>query len=95
MAQPGHLEIKRRLQASSAAGQTIDALAPTPISTIAKGEFVCLIGASGCGKSTLLRIMAGFEQPIAGEVADVRQADRPARAATAAWCSRTTRCFRG
>src|SRR5689334_15898683 len=35
--------------------------------TIAKGEFVCLIGASGCGKSTLLRIMAGFEQPSSGQ----------------------------
>ncbi len=35
---------------------------------IAKGEFVCLIGASGCGKSTLLRIIAGFEQPSSGQV---------------------------
>jgi len=35
---------------------------------IAKGEFVCLIGASGCGKSTLLRIVAGFEQPTTGDV---------------------------
>ena len=34
--------------------------------SIAKGEFVCLIGASGCGKSTLLRIIAGFEKPTAG-----------------------------
>jgi NitT/TauT family transport system ATP-binding protein len=36
--------------------------------TVRKGEFLCLIGASGCGKSTLLRIVAGFEQPSAGEV---------------------------
>lgn len=36
--------------------------------SIDKGEFVCLIGASGCGKSTLLRIIAGFEQPTAGQV---------------------------
>jgi NitT/TauT family transport system ATP-binding protein/sulfonate transport system ATP-binding protein len=35
---------------------------------VEKGEFVCLIGASGCGKSTLLRIIAGFEQPSAGDV---------------------------
>jgi ABC-type nitrate/sulfonate/bicarbonate transport system ATPase subunit len=35
---------------------------------VAKGEFVCLIGASGCGKSTLLRIVAGFERPTAGDV---------------------------
>lgn len=32
------------------------------------GELVCLIGESGCGKSTLLQIIAGFEQPTAGEV---------------------------
>jgi NitT/TauT family transport system ATP-binding protein/sulfonate transport system ATP-binding protein len=35
---------------------------------IAKGEFVCLLGASGCGKSTLLRIIAGFEQASGGSV---------------------------
>ena len=46
--------------------QTINALSGANL-TIAKGEFICLIGASGCGKSTLLRIMAGFEQPSAGE----------------------------
>jgi NitT/TauT family transport system ATP-binding protein len=36
--------------------------------TIDQGQFVCLIGASGCGKSTLLRIVAGFEEPTAGDV---------------------------
>jgi NitT/TauT family transport system ATP-binding protein len=41
---------------------------------VAKGEFVCLIGASGCGKSTLLRIVAGFERPTSG---DVRVYDAP------------------
>ena len=36
--------------------------------TVAKGEFICLLGASGCGKSTLLRVVAGFEAPTAGRV---------------------------
>jgi NitT/TauT family transport system ATP-binding protein len=35
--------------------------------TVARGEFVCLLGASGCGKSTLLRVLAGFEAPSSGE----------------------------
>ncbi len=32
------------------------------------GEFLALLGPSGCGKTTTLRIIAGFEQPTAGEV---------------------------
>ena len=35
---------------------------------VARGEFVCLLGASGCGKSTLLRVIAGFEEASAGRV---------------------------
>ena len=31
-------------------------------------EFLCFIGPSGCGKTTLLRIIAGLDQPTAGEV---------------------------
>jgi sulfonate transport system ATP-binding protein len=36
--------------------------------TVARGEFVALLGASGSGKTTLLRILAGLEQASAGEV---------------------------
>ena len=32
------------------------------------GEFLSILGPSGCGKTTSLRMMAGFEQPTAGEV---------------------------
>jgi iron(III) transport system ATP-binding protein len=32
------------------------------------GSFTALLGPSGCGKSTLLRLIAGFEQPDAGNV---------------------------
>ena len=31
--------------------------------TVAKGEFVALIGHSGCGKSTLLNLIAGLTTP--------------------------------
>ena len=35
---------------------------------VASGEFMVLLGPTGCGKSTLLRLIAGFEEPSAGEV---------------------------
>jgi nitrate/nitrite transport system ATP-binding protein len=34
--------------------------------TVAKGEFVALIGHSGCGKSTLLNLVAGLTRPSEG-----------------------------
>ena len=34
--------------------------------TVAKGEFVALIGHSGCGKSTLLNLIAGLARPTQG-----------------------------
>ena len=32
------------------------------------GELVCAVGASGSGKSTLLRLIAGLDQPTAGQI---------------------------
>lgn len=33
------------------------------------GEFVVFVGPSGCGKSTLLRLIAGLDEPSAGDIA--------------------------
>jgi nitrate/nitrite transport system permease protein len=62
--------------------------------TIAKGEFVALIGHSGCGKSTLLNLIAGLTTPTTA-CCCAPTARSPARARSARWCSRTTRCCPG
>jgi iron(III) transport system ATP-binding protein len=36
--------------------------------SLRKGELVTLLGPSGCGKTTLLRMIAGFEEPTAGDI---------------------------
>ena len=36
--------------------------------SMARGEFVCIIGHSGCGKTTVLNILAGLESPSDGAV---------------------------
>ncbi len=37
--------------------------------TVEHGKLVCLLGPSGCGKTTALRLIAGFMEPTAGEIA--------------------------
>ncbi|MEP0916425.1 ABC transporter ATP-binding protein [Leptolyngbya sp. DQ-M1] len=36
--------------------------------SIRRGEFFSILGPSGCGKTTTLRMIAGFEQPSAGDI---------------------------
>jgi spermidine/putrescine transport system ATP-binding protein len=36
--------------------------------SIGRGEFFSLLGPSGCGKTTTLRMIAGFEEPTAGQI---------------------------
>ena len=36
--------------------------------TVARGEMMAIVGASGSGKTTLLNILAGLDQPSAGQV---------------------------
>ena len=66
------------------------------------GRCLALVGPSGAGKSTVLRAIAGLHRPDRGRVDARRRASgsiaRRAStclpsAATAATCSRTTRCF--
>ena len=35
---------------------------------VRRGSFFSILGPSGCGKTTLLRLIAGFQQPDAGEI---------------------------
>jgi ABC-type nitrate/sulfonate/bicarbonate transport system ATPase subunit len=60
---------------------TVAALEDLSLS-VARSEVLGLVGPSGCGKSTLLEIVAGLEDPTAGEVAVEERAapaDRLAR----------------
>ena len=36
--------------------------------TVPEGSFVSIVGPSGCGKSTLLSLIAGLEEPTAGQI---------------------------
>src|SRR3982074_1036335 len=46
--------------------------------SMARGEFVCIIGHSGCGKTTVLNILAGLDVPSEGAViVDNEAIERP------------------
>ncbi|GAB2576895.1 polyamine-transporting ATPase [Paractinoplanes abujensis] len=48
-------------------GETVPAVKRTDLA-ISQGEFFSLLGPSGCGKTTTMRMIAGFEEPTAGQV---------------------------
>jgi ABC-type nitrate/sulfonate/bicarbonate transport system ATPase subunit len=48
-------------------GPPTRALEPTDLA-VADNDFVTIVGPSGCGKSTLLRLVAGLDQPSAGQI---------------------------
>jgi ABC-type Fe3+/spermidine/putrescine transport system ATPase subunit len=61
---------------------------------VAENDFITILGPSGCGKSTLLRIVAGLDRQTTVKCCWTAGASK-ARAPTAAWCSRATRCSPG
>ena len=48
-------------------GEKLDVLKGVSLQ-VPKGEFLALMGPSGSGKTTLLNLMAGIDNPTAGEV---------------------------
>jgi spermidine/putrescine transport system ATP-binding protein len=52
---------------SAAAAAEVNAVSDINLA-IGNGEFFTLLGPSGCGKTTTLRMIAGFEQPSAGDL---------------------------
>ncbi|TDC78033.1 ABC transporter ATP-binding protein [Actinomadura sp. 7K507] len=61
------IELKGVEKAFQAHGETVAAVRGVGL-TIAQGEFFSLLGPSGCGKTTTMRMIAGFEEPTAGEI---------------------------
>ena len=61
----GVIEIRGLGLAYQRDGQTTQVLQNLDL-TIARGEFLAIVGESGVGKSTLLRVLIGLAQPSAG-----------------------------
>jgi NitT/TauT family transport system ATP-binding protein len=67
-ARPVVLEV-RDLGKSFTSSDGVERAALSGISfAVHRREFITVIGPSGCGKSTLVRLLAGLEEPSAGEI---------------------------
>ena len=63
------VELRNVSKSFGTAGASAEINAVSDINlAIGNGEFFTLLGPSGCGKTTTLRMIAGFEQPTAGEL---------------------------
>jgi spermidine/putrescine transport system ATP-binding protein len=61
------IELSGVVKEFRARGEVVVAVAGVDLE-IAEGEFFSLLGPSGCGKTTTMRMVAGFEEPTAGEI---------------------------
>jgi NitT/TauT family transport system ATP-binding protein len=61
------LEVKGLAKSYATADGAFRALGGLTFS-VAKGEFICVVGPSGAGKTTLLKCLAGLLEPTGGEV---------------------------
>ncbi|HET7728397.1 MAG TPA: ABC transporter ATP-binding protein [Usitatibacter sp.] len=62
-----YLQVERVGMVFGQRGQRTEVLRDVSL-TVARGEFVSLIGHSGCGKSTLLNLVAGLLRPSSGHL---------------------------
>src|ERR1700684_3614998 len=61
---PGHIELAGVVKTFDGFVTAVDAVNLK----IPNGAYCCLLGPSGCGKTTILRMIAGHEDPTAGEI---------------------------
>jgi putative spermidine/putrescine transport system ATP-binding protein len=61
---PGHIELAGVVKSFDGFVNAVDGVNIK----IADGSYCCLLGPSGCGKTTILRMIAGHEDPTAGEI---------------------------
>ena len=58
----------RSASAASRSGSATSSAVDDLTIDIREGEFLTLLGPSGCGKTTTMRMVAGFEEPDAGDI---------------------------